>query len=56
MASSTALEEVSVGRAEAWLLLDWAEPLRHGEFHKAAYRPPALHANRFDSAVAFRRS
>jgi integrase len=43
---ATALAELSVAEAEARLLLDWLEPLRHGSLYKAVYRPAVLRANR----------
>jgi integrase len=39
---ATALAELSVAEAE----LDWSEPLRHGGWYKAVYRPAVLRANR----------
>jgi integrase len=41
-----ALAELSVAEAEARLVLDWSEPLRHGAWYKAVYRPAVLRANR----------
>jgi integrase len=35
-----------VAEAEARLALDWDQPLRHGAFYKAVYRPAVLRANR----------
>lgn len=43
---ATALAELSVAEAEDRLLLDWSEPLRHGGWYKAVYRPAVLRANR----------
>jgi len=35
-----------VDDAEARLVLDWTQPLRHATFYKAVYRPAVLRANR----------
>lgn len=43
---ATALAELSVAEAEERLVLDWSEPLRHGGWYKAVYRPAVLRANR----------
>jgi|GEM_PF-1497901 len=43
---ATALAELSVAEAEARLVLDWTQPLRHATFYKAVYRPAVLRANR----------
>lgn len=43
---ATALVELSVAEAEDRLVLDWSEPLRHGAWYKAVYRPAVLRANR----------
>jgi hypothetical protein len=43
---ATALAELSVAEAEARLVLDWVEPLRHGTFYKAVFQPTVLRANR----------
>jgi integrase len=43
---ATALAELSVAEAEARLVLDWVNPLRHGTFYKAVYRPAVLRATR----------
>jgi hypothetical protein len=40
------LAELSVAKADAPLMLDWSEQLRHGAWYKAMYRPAALRANR----------
>ena len=41
-----ALAVLTVGEAEARLVLDWTTPLRHATFYKAIYRPAVLRANR----------
>ena len=41
-----ALARLTVAEAEARLVLDWYEPLRHSTFYKAVYRPAVLRANR----------
>lgn len=46
-----ALAELTVEEAEARLVLDWAEPLRHPTFYKAVYRPVVLRANRAATAT-----
>jgi integrase len=43
---AAALARLTVTEASARLVLDWTEPLRHGVFYKAAYRPAVLRANR----------
>jgi hypothetical protein len=43
---ATALAELSVAEAEDRLVFDWSEPLRHGAWYKAVYRPAVLRANR----------
>ncbi|ALI24478.1 Integrase [Mycolicibacterium fortuitum] len=43
---AAALAKLTVADAEARLVLDWAESLRHGVFYKAVYRPAVLRANR----------
>lgn len=43
---ATALAQLSVAEAEDRLALDWSEPLRHGGWYKAVYRPAVLRANR----------
>ncbi|MCA2249959.1 tyrosine-type recombinase/integrase [Mycobacterium intracellulare] len=48
---ATALAELTVEEAEARLVLDWAEPLRHPTFYKAVYRPAVLRANRAATAT-----
>jgi integrase len=45
---TTALAALSVADAEARLVLDWSEPLRHGTFYQAVYRPAVLRAIRHD--------
>jgi integrase len=40
-----ALAELSVAEAEDRLVLDWSEPLRHGGWYKAVFRPAVLRAN-----------
>lgn len=40
------LAALSVDEAEARLVLDWENPLRHQSFYKAVYRPAVLRANR----------
>ncbi|WP_236728552.1 tyrosine-type recombinase/integrase [Mycolicibacterium obuense] len=42
----TALAELSVDEAEARLVLDWKNPLRHGTYTKAIFRPAVMRANR----------
>jgi integrase len=41
-----ALAELSVAEAENRLVLDWSEPLRHGGWYKAVFRPAVLRAKR----------
>jgi integrase len=48
---ATALAELSVAEAEDRLVLDWSEPLRHGGWYKAVYRPAVLRANRLTPTV-----
>lgn len=43
---AAALADLTVADAQARLVLDWAEPLRHPTFYKAVYRPAVLRANR----------
>ncbi|GFG73583.1 hypothetical protein MBOT_09480 [Mycobacterium botniense] len=43
---ATALADLSVAEAEDRLVLDWSEPLQHGGWYKAVYRPAVLRANR----------
>jgi hypothetical protein len=43
---ATALAELSVAEAGDRLVLDWSEPLRHGAWYKAVYRPAVLRAMR----------
>jgi integrase len=43
---ATALAALSVEDAEERLVLDWSEPLRHGAWYKAVFRPAVLRANR----------
>jgi integrase len=45
---ATALAELSVAEAEDRLVHDWGEPLRHGGWYKAVYRPAVLRANRLN--------
>lgn len=45
-----ALAELSMKDAEARLILDWANPLRHPTFYKAVYRPAVLRANQAATA------
>jgi len=45
---AAALAALTVPEAEARLVLDWSEPLRHPTFYKAVYRPAVLRANRLD--------
>jgi integrase len=49
---ATALAELSVAEAEDRLALDWSEPLRHGGWYKAVYRPAVLRANRLTPTAA----
>ena len=49
---ATALAELSVTKAEDRLVLDWSEPLRHGAWYKAVYRPAVLRANRLMPSAA----
>lgn len=46
------LAELSVAKAEDRLVLDWSEPLRHGAWYKAVYRPAVLRANRLMPSAA----
>jgi integrase len=46
-----ALAELGIAEAEARLVLDWTEPLRHPTFYKAVYRPAVLRANRAATAT-----
>lgn len=46
MSAITALAELSVTGAEDRPVLDWSQPLRHGAWYKAVYRPAVLRANR----------
>jgi integrase len=46
-----ALAELTVAEAEARLVLDWTQPLRHATFYKAIYRPAVLRANRRTAAT-----
>ncbi|MFV9634845.1 tyrosine-type recombinase/integrase [Mycobacterium neumannii] len=46
-----ALAALTVEEAEARLVLDWSEPLRHGTFYKAVFRPAVLRANRTAQAT-----
>jgi integrase len=41
-----ALAELTVAEAEARLVLDWTQPLRHPTFYKAVFRPAVLRANK----------
>lgn len=41
-----ALADLTVDEAEARLVPDWAEPLRHATFYKAVFRPAVARANR----------
>jgi integrase len=45
------LAELTVAEAEARLVLDWTQPLRHATFYKAIYRPAVLRANRETGAT-----
>ena len=49
---ASALAEFSVSEAEKRLVLDWAEPLRHGGWYKAVFRPAVLRANRLTPTAA----
>ena len=49
---ANALAELSVVDAEARLVLDWSEPLRHPTFYKAVYRPAVLRTNRLKPTAA----
>ena len=40
------LARLTVVEAQARLVLDWSEPLRHATFYKAVYRPAVLRAMR----------
>jgi integrase len=40
-----------VEEAECLLVLDWSEPVRHGTFYKAVFRPGVLRANRTAKAT-----
>ena len=40
------MAELTVDEAEKRLILDWTQPLRHGNFYKVVYRPAVLRANR----------
>jgi integrase len=40
------LADLTVAEAEARLVLDWSEPLRHATFYKAVFRPAVVRANR----------
>lgn len=46
-----ALAALTVAEAEARLVLDWSEPLRHATFFKAVFRPAVLRANRAAKAT-----
>lgn len=48
---ATALAELSVVEAEERLVLDWSEPLRHGAWYKAVFRPSVLRANRLNPST-----
>ncbi|WP_369817344.1 tyrosine-type recombinase/integrase [Mycobacterium sp. 852014-52450_SCH5900713] len=41
-----ALADLTVEDAKKRLVLDWTQPLRHGAWYKAVYRPAVLRANR----------
>jgi integrase len=43
---AAALARLTVTEAQARLVLDWGEPLRHGVFYKAVYRPAVMRTNR----------
>lgn len=49
---ASALADLSVDEAETRLTLDWSQPLRHGNFYKAVYRPSVLRANRMFPTAA----
>jgi integrase len=51
---ASALAELSLEDAEARLVLDWKEPLRHPTFYKAVYRPAVLRANLASAAAGDR--
>ena len=46
------LAALSVAEAEARLVLDWAEPLRHLTFYRAVFRPAVARARRLSPHVA----
>jgi integrase len=48
---ATALAALTVEEAEARLVLDWHQPLRHPTFYKAVYRPAVLRASRAATAT-----
>ncbi|WP_240498260.1 tyrosine-type recombinase/integrase [Williamsia sp. 1135] len=50
-----AFAALAVDEAEQRLRLDWTEPLRHGRFYKAVYRPTVLRALRFTPTCALAR-
>ena len=49
--ATDALAELTVAEAEARLVLDWTQPVRHATFYKAIYRPAVLRANRLTSTA-----
>lgn len=47
-----ALAGLSVPEAQERLAIDWTEPIKHGTFYKAVYRPAVLRANRLNPSAA----
>jgi integrase len=50
---AAALAELNVADAEARIVLDWENPLRHATFYKAVFRAAVLRANRLTPTATF---
>jgi integrase len=50
---ASALAQITVADAEARLMLNWEEPLRHMTFYKAVYRPAVLRAGVLSPELKF---